>query len=231
MTNSGRGRGATYAESTKLQIIRAVLGQSGLTGRQIAESLGLDRSRVNSFLYGEGKRRFGLVVSNWRWYAGQTSEPSMANSTPRTPTYWIDRVHERDALLEQQSTNADDTRHDNGYSPQKDSVCSILSSMSITNATLKVRTLSLTLIELAFGEDEYPALDERLQAELIIRKKSLEVASKDVQVIRHGPNRWLWVVIVVLGVSVLTLLINQRPAEYPNKLQQGGEAEPALPGK
>jgi len=29
---------------------------------------------------------------------------------------------------------------------------------SITNATLKIRTLSLKLVELAFGEDEYPAL-------------------------------------------------------------------------
>ena len=47
MTSTGRGRGATYAESTKLQIIRAVLRQPGCTGRQIAESLGLDRSRVN----------------------------------------------------------------------------------------------------------------------------------------------------------------------------------------
>jgi hypothetical protein len=231
MTNSGRGRGATYAESTKLQIIRAVLGQPGCTGRQIAESLGLDRSRVNSFLYGEGKRRFGLVVSNWRWYAGQASEPSVVSSTLRKPTYWVDRVYERDEPRKQQFTNAVDRAHDHDYSPLKDSVCSILSSMSITNATLKIRTLSLTLVELAFGEDEYPALDERLQAELIIRKKGLEEASKDIQVIRHGPNRWLWVVIVVLGVWVLTLLGNQKSVEYPNKLQQRGGADPVLHGK
>jgi hypothetical protein len=103
--------------------------------------------------------------------------------------------------------------------------------MSITNATLKIRTLSLTLVELAFGEDEYPALDERLQAELIIRKKGLEEASKDIQVIRHGSNRWLWVVIAVLGVWVLTLLGNQKSVDYPNKLQQRGGADPVLPGK
>jgi hypothetical protein len=37
--------------------------------------------------------------------------------------------------------------------------------MSVTNAILKIRTLSLTLVELTFGENEYPTLDERLQAE------------------------------------------------------------------
>lgn len=229
MTNSGRGRGATYAESTKLQIIRAVLGQPGRTGGQIAESLGLDRSRVNSFLYGEGKRRFGLVVLNWRWYAGQTSKPSVVSSTFRKPTYWVDRVYERDEPRQQQVTNAVDRAHDPDYFPQTDSVCSILSSMSITNATLKIRTLPLTLVELAFGEDEYPALDERLQAELIIRKKSLDEATKDIPVIRHGPNRWPWVIIVVLGVWVLTLLGNQKSVEHPNQLQQRGGADEVLP--
>jgi hypothetical protein len=208
MARSGRGRGSTYAESTKLLIIRAVLGQPGRTGRQIAESLGLDRSRVNSFLYGEGIRRFGLVNSNWRWFPGKMRENWVPSSPASTPAYREDRLDE-----------------------MKESVCSILSRMSITNATLKIRTLSLTLVELAFGEDEYSSLDERLQAELIIRKKSLEAASKEVQVIRRGPNIGLWVVIIVLGVWVLTLLSNQKPADYPSDLQREGEVQPALPEK
>jgi hypothetical protein len=208
MARSGRGSGSTYAESTKLLIIRAVLGQPGRTGRQIAESLGLDRSRVNSFLYGEGIRRFGLVNSNWRWFPGKMRENWVPSSPPSTPAYREDRLDE-----------------------MKESMCSILSRMSITNATLKIRTLSLTLVELAFGEDEYSSLDERLQAELIIRKKSLEAASKEVQVIRRGPNIGLWVVIIVLGVWVLTLLSNQKPADYPSDLQREGEVQPALPEK
>jgi len=119
--------------------------------------------------------------------------------------------------------------------------------MSITNATLKIRALSLTLVELAFGEDEYPALDERLQAELIIRKKTLEPASKEIQVARHGSSRWAWVIVVVLGAWVLMLLSNQKPANNQNgawvlmllsnqkpannqnNLQQPGEAERVLP--
>ena len=206
MTSTGRGRGATYAESTKLQIIRAVLRQPGRTGRQIAESLGLDRSRVNSFLYGEGKRRFGLMEANWRWYPGRAHEPRVPSNRPTEPAYRDHRVVE-----------------------QTESVCAILSRMSITNATLKIRALSLTLVELAFGEDEYPALDERLQAELIIRKKTLEPASKEIQVARHGSSRWAWVIVVVLGAWVLMLLSNQKPANNQNNLQQPGEAERVLP--
>jgi hypothetical protein len=207
MTSSGGRRGATYAESTKLQIIRAVLRQPGRTGRQIAESLGLERSRVNSFLYGEGKRRFGLMDTNWRWYPDRASEPSMPSSRATEPADRDDRVVE-----------------------QTESVCSILSRMSITNATLKIRTLSLTLVELAFGEDEYPTLDERLQAELIIRMKTLESFSKEVQVFRHGNSSWAWLIIVILGVWVLLLLSNnQKPAGNQNNLQQPGETERILP--
>lgn len=43
---------------------------------------------------------------------------------------------------------------------QTESVCAILSRMVNTNTKLKIRTLSQTLVELAFGEDKYPALDE-----------------------------------------------------------------------
>lgn len=208
MTSTGRGRGATYAESTKLQIIRAVLRQPGRTGKQIAESLGLDRSRVNSFLYGEGKRRFGLMEANWRWYPGRAHEPWVPSNRPTEPAYRDDPVVE-----------------------QTESVCAILSRMSITNATLKIRTLSLTLVELAFGEDEYPVLDERLQAELIIRKKTLESASKEIQVVRHSSSRWAWVIIVVLGAWVLMLLNSQKTTNNQNNLQQPSEAERVLPGQ
>jgi hypothetical protein len=208
MTSTGRGRGATYAESTKLQIIRTVLRQPGRTGRQIAEFLGLDRSRVNSFLYGEGKRCFGLMESNWRWYPGEAHEPWVPSNRPTEPAY-----------------------RDRPVAEQTESICAILSRMSITNATLKIRTLSLTLVELAFGEDEYPALDERLQAELIIRKKTLESDSKESEVVRHGSSRWAWVIIFVLGAWMLMLLSNQKPANNPNNLQQPGEAERVLPGQ
>jgi hypothetical protein len=201
MTSSGRSRGSTYAESTKLQIVRAVLRQPGRTGRQIAESLGLDRSRVNSFLYGEGKRRFGLSNSSWRWYPGREA---VQRFTYEQPTNTRERIAKRsDAAL-------------------TDTVCGILSKMSVTTATLKIRGMSLTLIELAFSEDEYPALDEQLQAELIMRKKTLEAASKEVQIVKQAPSRWFWVLVIVLGTWVLTLLGNQKSGNYQPTQQQNG---------
>ena len=207
MTSSGRGSGSTYAESTKQQIIRTVVSKPGRTGGEIAKTLGLDRSRVNSFLYGEGKRRFGLVWSNWRWYPS-TNAYQKSNAKP---SFWTDRVYEREEP------------------PQTDSVCVILSKMSLTNATLKIRSLSLTLVELAFSEDDYPALDERLQAELIMRKKSLEVGLKEVQLVPQSPNRWPWVVIVVLGAWVMFLLGSQKQANHENQPQQGGRTEQVMP--
>jgi len=203
MTSSGRGRGATYADTTKRQIVRAVLGQPGRTGGQIARSLGLEGSRVNSFLYDEGLKRFGLVCSNWRWYPG-SNVPASAQISPIAGS-----------VLDE--------------APQTDSICVILSKMSLTNATLKIRTFSLSHVELTFSEDEYQALDERLQAELIMRKKSLEAASKEVQIVKQAPGRWVWAVVAVLGVWVLLLLGNQKQADYEKQPKQGGETERVLP--
>ena len=205
----GRGSGSTYAESTKLLIVRSVLGQPGRTGKQIAQSLGLDRSRVNSFLYGEGKQRFGLVNSNWCWYAAQS-----IGTKPRPAPVAATR---------------------NGYRREAGSIseglCVILSRMSLTDATLKIRGMSLTLVELVFAEDEYPMLDERLQAELIMRKRSLEVASQEVRVVKQAPSRWIWAFVIVLGAWMLNLLMNQRPAEYENQLRRGGGMEQVAPGQ
>jgi len=200
MSRSVHRTGSTYAESTKAQIVREVLSQPGRTGGQFAASLGLDRSRVNAFLYGEGKKRFGLLNSNWRWYP--TGSVSEAQSRPS---------------------------HKHEITPLNDSVCGVLSKMSLTNAALKIRSMPLTLLELAFTEDEYPLLDERLQVELVMRKKSLELASKDVQVVKQPPNHLVWAVFIILRIWILTLLGSQKSADDKNQPLQGIERENALP--
>jgi hypothetical protein len=103
--------------------------------------------------------------------------------------------------------------------------------MSLTDATLKIRGMSLTLVELVFAEDEYPMLDERLQVELIMRKRSLEVASQEVRVVKQEPSRWIWAFVIVLGAWMLNLLMNQRPAGYENQLRRGGGMEQVAPGQ
>jgi hypothetical protein len=213
MGSWGRGRGAPYAESTKLQIIGAVRRQPGCTGRQIAESLGLDRSRVNAFLYGEGKQRFGLEVKNWRWHPARTTI----------------RAYEQGELPMRPPRNSDAKPDQDAHLPTNDSICSMLSKMSITNATLKIRALSLALVELAFNEDEYPALDERLQAELIIRKKTLEAANQTVHTVRQGTSRWVWVVVIILGAWIFALHSNQDQPGRQNLQLQRGDTEHIAP--
>lgn len=207
MAWTGGGRGSTYAESTKQQIVKAVLSRPGRTGKQIAESLGLDRSRVNSFLYGEGRKRFGLVNSNWRWFP---CNHEISWQYKRTAGR-VNRTHE---------TNED---------LQPDSVCGILSTMSLTAATLKIRTMSLQIIELAFSEDEYPGLDDRLKAELIMRKKSLEAAGTEAQIVKQGPNRWTWVIVALLGAMLFLQIANQKPENNERIIHQGGGQESVTP--
>ncbi len=56
-----------YSQSTVDRILRLISEQPGLTGRQIAKRLGLRKDHVNSWLYSEGKRKYGLQQKDWAW--------------------------------------------------------------------------------------------------------------------------------------------------------------------
>ena len=77
--------------------------------------------------------------------------------------------------------------------------------------------------------DEYPALDERLQAELIIRKKTLEADNQTVHTVRQGTSRWVWVVVIILGAWVFALHSNQNQPGRQNLQQQRGDTEQVAP--
>ena len=67
-----------YSEATKQRIVQYVLRHPGHTGGEVANILGLDRSRVNSFLYSEGRSRFGLLQSSTTNFApsSQCDDPN-----------------------------------------------------------------------------------------------------------------------------------------------------------
>lgn len=179
-----------------------MLSQPGRTGREISASLGLDKSRVNSFLYGEGRRDYNLVSSNWKWYPGTKTRVDFEASSS-------------EQLNEPRLTQ---------------SLCAILSRLSVTDATLKIRSMPLVSVELAFAEDEYPDLDERLKVELVMRKKSLEAeASEKVEVTKKPSSRLGWLVFFVLGALATLLFVNQKPAQHDNQPQQGAREERILP--
>ena len=146
-----------YADSTKQRIVRYVLTYPGHTGGEIASALGLDRSRVNSFLYSEGKRLFGLQVNNWRWSAIGGVSRGISDTRRRTNSGSaftpLGRFRERPLPI--------------------NSICGSLSRLGVTDATLKIRGMNEHQINLAFAEDEYSLLDDRLQAELAMRRSEL----------------------------------------------------------
>lgn len=90
--------------------------------------------------------------------------------------------------------------------------------------------MPLVSVELAFAEDEYPDLDERLKVELVMRKKSLEAeASEKVEVTKKPSSRLGWLVFFVLGALATLLFVNQKPAQHDNQPQQGAREERILP--
>ena len=145
---------SSYAESTKQRIIQYVLTYPGHKGGEIASALGLDKSRVNSFLYSEGKRRFGLQESKWRWTASGVVIPN----TGRRSSYGSNFTPSERNQVRQVPIN---------------SICGSLSSLGVTDATLKIRGMNEHQINLAFAEDDYSRLDDRLQAELALRRSEL----------------------------------------------------------
>ena len=115
-----------YAESTKQRIIQYVLTHPGRTGGEIARVLGLDKRRVNSFLYSEGRRHFGLVVTNWRWSAtGVVTRPTGRRPDYVSPVAPPERFTERDIPVT--------------------SICGSLSRLGLTEATLKIPPQALLL--------------------------------------------------------------------------------------
>ena len=185
---------APYAESTKQRIVDYVRRNPGRTGRDIGIALGLDRSRVNSFLYSEGKRRFGLRVINWRWSAevvqGRTT---IVDSWPT--------ARSARAIGERHGIQSD--------SLPVQSICGALKQVGISNATLKIRGMSEQQVNLAFAEDDYQYLDERLQVELAIRRSEL-LAQKPSPSTKPSPlqNPLVIIGIFLIGILWLSSTIN-----------------------
>lgn len=190
-----------YAESTKERIIDFVLKHPGCKGGEIANALSLDKSRVNSFLYSEGKRRFRLQENNWRWApAGVTRNAASTSRTGR-------RSSSRESAIPITSPSGNGYRTNSRDSAVRTtSICSSLSNLSISDATLKIRGMSEHQINLVFAEDEYSVLDDRLQAELAIRRAEL-LSCKPETTVKTAPfgNP---LVLIALGLMAVIFLGN-----------------------
>ena len=175
-----------YAESTKQRIVHYVLRNPGRTGGEIASALGLDKSRVNSFLYSEGRRRFGLQDNNWRWSA--TGVVSSNRRTSRRSTVYVPPSPSSGRSRERQLPIT--------------SICGSLSRLSLTDATLKIRGMNEQQINLAFAEDDYGMLDDRLQAELAMRRSELLSARPA----EAGPSSPFSNPLVLIGLGLMVVI-------------------------
>ena len=144
----------SYSESVKVKIINIITSSPGLYGREIAERLGLHRPRVNSFLYGQGKRKYKLIEINYKWYP--------PNSFPQSETY-------QPKPRERASTQV----KPNSIEPIT-SICKGLTRMGQSQAILSIRSMTSEKIDLAFREEDYQLLSDVLQGEMAVRHVQLE---------------------------------------------------------
>lgn len=185
--------GSSYSPQTKKQIIQAVRTGPGRTGKEIATSLRLDKSRVNSFLYGEGKREYGLVETQWRWYCLPGSDGKEFQRS----------ASQRAVSLQQPQPPLQPSRRQHKRTPET-SICACLAAMGRSDATIKIRGMSLEGIELAFQEEEYSQLDEYCQVELATRR-SILLQQAPAQEITKSVNYWPF--FLVLFAIICFLLI------------------------
>jgi hypothetical protein len=180
----------TFSESDKRRIIQTIHQKPGQTGREIAQSLGFEKKRVNKFLYNEGKRIWGVTDRDWRWY------PSAALAQPPPVT-----------------------------------ICGALLLLPIPEAILAIHGMPLKQVNICFEEDEFSLLDESLQAELSIRKETLEsMPATGAQHEKSGSGRWFWLAVVVIAVWIASLL-GGRHSSDDRQPQHGGNSEDVLPNR
>ena len=186
MTSRPWSPGSAYPESTKRSIVLEVYRISGRRGREIAASLNLDKSKVNSFLHDEGKRIYGLRQVNYTWFPPTETTPSPP-PRPVVPP-----------------------------STQPTSVCSALSELPLTQATLKIRSLSLEIMDLAFAEDDFSLLDDRIKAELSIRRAELMANNTPEKHAVRYPNILLIAVLLAMAFAIGVAVSNkeQSPGDH-----------------
>lgn len=186
MTSRPWSPGSAYPESTKRSIVLEVYRISGRRGREIAASLNLDKSKVNSFLHDEGKRIYGLRQVSYTWFPPTETTPSPPPRPVVPPP------------------------------TQPTSVCSALSELPLTQATLKIRSLSLEIVDLAFAEDDFSLLDDRIKAELSIRRAELMANNNPEKHAVRYPNILLIAVLLAMAFTIGVAVSNKgkSPGEH-----------------
>jgi len=85
----------------------------------------------------------------------------------------------------------------------------------MTQATLKIRTLSLEIIDLAFAEDDFSLLDDQLKAELSIRRAEL-MGNQPLEK-QAIPNSSFWPIAILVAIALAIGVAVSNKQQSPDK--------------
>jgi hypothetical protein len=86
----------------------------------------------------------------------------------------------------------------------------------LTQATLKIRSLSLEIVDLAFAEDDFSLLDDRIKAELSIRQAELMANNTSKKNAVRYPKILLIAVLLAMAFAIGVAVSNkeQSPGDH-----------------
>ncbi|MCS5699105.1 hypothetical protein NZK32_08645 [Cyanobium sp. FGCU-52] len=174
-------------------VVELVQRRPGLTGREIASELNLEKRRVNAFLYDEGRKKYGLDERNWRWSArGQSENPAPALQRLGTAAHSLEsksEPHLEDSMRKVDLAKVPRLRVVS--EPASRGICKVLLQIPEARALKQISRMEIDAIDRACGEDDYPCLGENLQIALANRRASLVEKQEELR-LRRSTTLWGW---------------------------------------
>jgi hypothetical protein len=193
----------TFPETTRDRICQLIGAMPGLTSREIANQLGLDKRQLNQFLWYEGKANRGLFVRNWRWYHSGSNQRTLFPNQPRQSR----------STVESRGLPLDLARNAENQHLNSQKLCGILASMNELDAIRQIRRLDRVAVEKAFSEEEYSSLPDVLMIELLQRLEELKndatLQNKQKPAGLHPLVTSLLIIVAVpIAIKIIDLLSN-----------------------
>ncbi|MFN9610694.1 MAG: hypothetical protein ACK546_00850 [bacterium] len=186
-------------------VVALVQRRPGLTGRQIASELNLEKGSVNSFLYGEGQQKNGLVVRDWHWYLEEHLEGKSAPSARPEHTSHRQKTSGElplEASLRTVELASPPRLRTVVSQPAAPGICRLLLQIPEARALKQISRMDVEAIDRAFGEEDYPGLGEHLQIALVNRRASLVDTQEQARLLRTT-SLWGWLLrIAAVGVVI-----------------------------
>jgi hypothetical protein len=91
------------------------------------------------------------------------------------------------------------------------SICKALSELPLSEATLKIRSLNLDIVELVFADDDFNLLDDQLKAEFSIRRAELMASKAPDKATSRISSAWVLIIALTIALSASIFMSNNRP--------------------